>query len=251
MKSRSIITIILLVLVFFSCSKDEIDTYGDTNYIFFEKIGEDGEYPVQDFTFVFENETIMEKIVEIPVTYTGRFYGTDRDFSIEVVDSLTTATEGVHFVIENKDGQKIEKNTEGGNALIKVLRTEDMTEDVFQIGIRLVENNAFKIGQNNTILLNISDLFNEPDWWPVQNGFSSNLGSFTVVKATLWLKFMGVTDGSDPWAVEPYGYTNEYGSISPVEAERKSSVVSFINWLSESEGAPYYDENGTLVLLTI
>jgi len=242
-----------LLLGLCACSEDEMMYYGDTNFVYFEREGEDGALPIQRYTFLLEDDATNEKEVEIPIILIGSFTEADQLVGVEIVDSLTTAEAGKHYQL-NDAKQVFYPNSMNGNLIVNALRVPEMKDSVFTIGLKIISNEAFNAAQNNVLILEISDLFVKPDWWPLEYTNTGNLGEFTVAKATLWLKFMGISDGSDPWAVPPYvAYYNHYADgwgWHPSKADRVSSLNSFILWLRESEGAPYYDENGELVLST-
>ncbi|MDE5422864.1 DUF4843 domain-containing protein [Ancylomarina sp. DW003] len=246
MKKINLIMVALLFHGLFSCTQDDTMTYGDLNYIYFEEEAVDGVFPSTYFSFVFEEDALTEKMLELPVIAAGKLAENDRLFSYQIVDSLTTAVEGVHFTIDPAS-QIMPANAVEGNLLVKLLKTADMETVEYKLGLEIVSSDLFTAEMSTVMEISFSNFFAEPDWWYDGSYYNPSLGAFTQVKGLLWLEFMGVTDGSNPWAVPPF--INEWGYGE--RAKRQLSRESFIRWLEVSPGAPYYDENGELVLDTL
>lgn len=257
MKTKNISIVLALMVLLLSCSKDEITTYRGENYIYFEEeVDDDGEYPSSYFTFLFEDESVSEKIIEIPVLVSGEMLNEDRLFAVEVVDSLTTAIENTHFVID-PDIQLIAVDSTGGNVIVKVLRTPDMQDVEYTIGIKVAANDNFVPAFSQVYKLRISDFLTEPDWWypwtryAGVNGYYPYIGEFTVTKCLLWMEYIGVMDGSDPIANYRVRQSTSTGYWLYEDAPVYALMFGFENWLAAHPDAPLYDENGDLVLNTL
>lgn len=254
MRTKNIIILIVICMGWISCTKDEIDNYGDVNYIYLEASMIDDEFPSQNFSFVFEDEDVTRKIINIPVKVSGKMISEERSFSVEIVDSLTTATENVHYSI-NESEQIIPGNSEGGNIQVHITKTDDMSDSLFQVGIKIVDNNNFKATFSKVFVLKFSAFFAEPDWWYTKvNTYPEwpSIGEFTVVKALLWLEYHDITDGTDPWDNDTYKTSySRPPYFYPKRQERKTDVAAFRLWLTQHPDAPLYDENGDLVLDTL
>lgn len=257
MKTKNISIVLSLLIVVFSCSKDEITTYRGENYIYFEdEVDDEGEYPSTYFTFLFEDDLVAETTIEIPVLIAGEMVDEDRIFAVDVIDTLTTAIEGTHFVID-PDSQMIAANATGGNLVVKLLRTEDMQDVEYTIGIKVVANNNFIPAFSEVYTLRISDFLSEPDWWYPWtsyagiNGYYPYIGEFTVTKCLLWMEYIGIMDGSDPIAEYRVRQSSSTGYWLYEDAPVYALMFGFENWLAAHPNAPLYDENGDLVLNTL
>ncbi|WP_421918574.1 DUF4843 domain-containing protein [Marinifilum sp.] len=249
MKKLNIIFSIILLLVFISCDKDEIMTYEGDDYLYFTNVDEDGNYPEYFNNFVFDDEAVTEKNITVPIFLRGMLSNADRNFKISVVDTLTTATEGLHYTIIQND-QIVPANSIEGTASVKVMKTEDMNENEFSIGIQIESNENFDTTANTVVILKITNSFSQPDWWyPHPNKYyTTHIGPYTQTKALLWLEYFGVTDGSDPlfdirsyvWKGVQYYDPNKF----------KAQVAAFKRWLENEKGDPT-DENGDLVSNTL
>lgn len=246
---RPLIYLLLTVVVFFagSCSTDEVDVFDNHNYISFDFDAKDGAtIPSTSFTFTFSDASVTEKAFEIPVTYAGRFSDREMSFAWQVVDSLTTAVEGVHYKIDRQASQSIVANSNSGVASITLLRTADMKEKTFELTLQLVENEYFKAGPTDRVKIMITDQLVKPDWWSATI-YNRYLGTYSSTKLRLWLEFMEVKDGTDPFETEKYIQWLDYGSGNYIyknyrTSEVVSTIMAFKNWLYNDKGNPYDED---------
>ncbi len=256
MKTKNILIIFSLLILVLSCSKDEITTYRGDDYIYFEdEVDDDGEYPSTYFTFLFEDASVTEKTIEIPMLVSGYMVDNDRLFSVSTIDSLTTAVENTHFEID-PELQLIPGNSTGGNLVVKILRTSDMEDTEYTLGLTVTSNDNFIPAFNLVYKLRFSDFLAEPDWWYPWtryagiNGYYPYIGEFTVTKCLLWMEYIGIMDGTDP--IEEYRVRQSSAGYWIYEdAPVYALMYGFKNWLAAHPDAPIYDENGDLVLNTI
>lgn len=251
---------LIFSIMFNACTVDDIDSFGDQEYINFDiddnygaLIDENG-YVKQDYSFAFEiDQSLNEKVFSLPVMIAGIPKTYDRTFSVQINDTLSTAEEGVHFELFADADNVILAGEETGLFRIKVKKTDDMDTTSYKLAFSIVDNNVIKSGWKSNVVLTISNGMEEPEWWP---SFPS-IGYFTKTKGRLWMAFHGVMDGTDPWLVEPYvewGYDWQQNWVAtPSRSARTTSVRLFVIWLEQGDkdGNPYYDENGDLVLDTI
>ncbi len=249
MKTKNIFLIALLFLGFISCTKNDTMTYEDENFVCLTdwEVRETGEFLKTSFTFLFEDASLTQKVLEIPVMAIGKMINDDRVFALQVVDSLTTAVEGTHFSINAAD-QIVPANSTGGSIKVNLMKTADMDDTEYQLGLELVSNDAFTAGISTVVVIKFSNFFSQPDWWltPTYGG-SYNLGPFTQIKAILWMQYRGITDGSDP-LIDYKQFSSYSGTYSYYpEVEVLGLINGFKYWLETDAGGPYYDENGDLV----
>lgn len=254
-----IVSLIVVLAVFSACSIDEIDTFGSEAYVYFpienerlETIDEYG-YLEKNYTFIFEEEeAITEKVFELPVKLAGTTVDEDRTIAFEIVDSLSSAQEGVHYELLSETESIIPAGAVDGIIKVTLLKTAEMDETMFNLAIKIIDSDDLKAGPQDASVISYSNYLLKPNWWN-----SWFLGDFTVEKCVLWFEFMDVYDGSDPWAVEPYiiWKKNNAGEDIPWsnDTARKQSVQMFVLWLEEGDesGNPYIDENGMKVVDTI
>ncbi len=245
MKFKYIYLVLMLCIFLGACTTDELIEYRGDSYIYFfldEEVNptrpEEEQITLEaNYTFVFEENNVNTKEFEIPVRVSGYMSDADRSFTIEVVDSMTTATEGMHFSIDNAK-HVIKAGETGGKAVISLNRTADMKDSVYTVGIRLIESESFKEVIRTYYQLSISDLLTQPDWWYYE-GF---MGEFTQQKCLHWMQYNDVTDGTDPIGHLHYFYD---------EGERGAILQGFIRYLRDHPDAPLLDENGDVILETL
>ncbi|WP_430815950.1 DUF4843 domain-containing protein [Carboxylicivirga sp. RSCT41] len=259
MNKLIIVSLVILLAVVSACSIDEIETFSSEAYVYFpienerlENIDDFG-YLEKNYTFIFESEqAVSEKLYELPVKIAGAAIDKDRKIAFAVVDSLSSAKEGVHYELVSETESIIPAGVVDGTIKVMLLKTAEMDETMFDLAIKIIDSDDLKAGPQDAIIIKYSNFLLKPNWWNTWT-----LGEFTIAKCVLWLNFMGVDDGSDPWAVEPYiiWKKNNAGDDIPWanETARKQSVQMFVLWLEEGDenGDPYIDENGMDVVDTI
>lgn len=265
MKKILIYFTIILCTAFNACTIDEIDTFSTEDYAYFDIDDQEGKligdygYILQQYTFALESDqNTTEKTVTYPVTFAGSPKSNDRYVSVVVIDSLTTATEGLHFDLMSDSENIIPAGEMIGKMALKVYKTEDMDTERYQIALNIVDNDLINAGPKKKLLLTVSNQFEKPNWWYDDPWSNEYIGEYTVTKCRLWMIFHDVLDGSDPWGKEPYvkwtySYWSEKYIWVPVSSKRLESIRLFALWLAEGDenGDPYIDENGIEVLSTL
>ncbi len=257
MKTKNSSIILLLLVFVLSCSKDEITEYRGVNYVYFEdEVNDEGEYPSKYFTFLFEDESTTEKLIEIPVLVSGAMSDIDRLFKVEIIDTLTTAVENTHYVMD-PDMQLVGNNSTGGNLIVRILRTADMKDTEYTLGLKVVANDNFTPAFSQVYVLRFSDFLAQPDWWypwtryAGLNGSYPYIGEFTVTKCLLWMEYNGVMDGTNPIAQHISRFNPSVGEWQYNDAPVDAIIFGFRKWLENHPDAPLYDENGDLVVNTL
>ncbi|GAF05208.1 DUF4843 domain-containing protein [Saccharicrinis fermentans] len=257
MKTKNISIILIFWVFVLSCSKDEVTKYRGVDYVYYEdEVNAEGEYPSKYFTFLFEDESTEEKIIEIPVLVSGEMSDKDRVFSVEIVDTLTTAVEGTHFVID-PDIQLITNQSPGGNLIVNILRTPDMKDTEYTVGLKITSNDNFTSSFSQVYTLRFSDFLAQPDWWypwtkyAGVSGTYPYIGEFTVTKCLLWMEYNDVMDGTNPIGEHISRFNTYVGEWQYNDATVFAIMYGFGKWLESHPDAPIYDENGDLVVNTL
>lgn len=245
---KFIIIYLSAFLTLASCKKDSLMFFDDNNYLYVNLTKEATQiYPQRSFTFTFGAETVQEKVFQIPVKFAGRVSDIDRTFKISVIDTLTTAINGEDFEIVN-DNQKILAGKADGFIELKLKRTAKMKTATYNIAFKIEDNENFKSGQEPIGKILVSDRLIKPEWWDAYH--VRLLGTYSNLKCLLWLEYMNVNDGSDPWTATPYqGLT--FGVLGISDAKAKSSVLGFKNWLRTEKSDPFDTELNNTVILSL
>ena len=91
-----------LVLAFSACSKEEVPLYDTENANFIQFVNPNTDTLELSFMFYPTVASGAAYDYAIPVQILGLAKDKDREYKVVVVDSLTTATEGKHFVMPEK-----------------------------------------------------------------------------------------------------------------------------------------------------
>lgn len=247
MKKIFAVVLCAIALVQVSCSTDEIDLFDSNDYVYFNIKNDDGTVDsTKSFTFTFLDASVKDTIYEMPVKFLGRFKDKDTQFEWKVVDSLSTAQAGVHYKLLDANKQFIPAKSSEGKANIQLIRTADMKSKSYVVTLQLVENGNFKVGPLDQIKIKISDQLVKPDWW-VYTTYVRYLGTYSPTKLLLWLEFMGVRDGSDPFETDKYVYYADRGTGNFIyknykDSEIKSTTLAFMHWLREVKNNPYDED---------
>lgn len=229
-----------------SCSVDEIDTFDSNDYLSFDSNS-------MSYTFAFSDSSVKSHDFEIPVSYAGRYRDHDADFSIVAVSDTGqfVAKEGVQYQMLDESNQVIPAGKNSGVAKIRLLRTQEMTTETYRVRLAIQANQYFKPGITDTMTVSVTDRLVKPDWW-TQTPYNSYLGSYTETKLRLWLEFMGVTDGSDPFDTDEYIQWLDWGTgvfnhKSYRDSAVKPKVMEFHDWLIHKKGNPVDPTTGKAV----
>lgn len=241
---KKYILLVLTALLVAACSTDEIDTFDSHNYLSFESSS-------LSYTFAFSPSTVTSNDFDIPVVYAGRFSDTDAPFEITDVPEKSTAKRGTHYELLDEKDQVIKAGTNTGIAKIRLLRTDSMAEKTYYLKLAIKENSYFKSGITDTMTVSITDRLIKPDWW-VNFPYDRFLGGYTETKLRLWLEFMGVTDGSNPFDTDEYIQWLDYGTghfiyKSYRDSAVKPKIMEFLDWLLHTKGNPVDPDTKTPV----
>jgi len=244
---------LILSMAITSCSEDKLDSFVENDYLYFnsEEQTEVG-FPLQEFSFLFEEEAVTSKNVQVPVQLAGRFAEHDRTFNVSIVDSLTTAVEGVDYALEQQNFI-LKANEKEGAVIVKVNLTPELDEEKLKIALKIEDGDDFSAGSEGVLVLSITNRLLKPDWWEILHR-PIQFGPFTEKKGGLLMKYMGVTDGRDPFLGDPYTFEMTYLGTTYVlynGGPCQAKLNGFKSWLLTSDGAPYYDENGDLIYNTM
>ena len=244
---KNISAIIVSAVMLVACSTDEIDVFDSHNYLSFSSES-------LSYTFAFDDEETKSADFNIPVVYAGRYNDQDVTFSIVAVPEKSTAVEGTHYQMPAAQDMIIKANENTGNLVLKLLRTEDMKEGNDTLVLAVKANDNFLPGPVDTMKVVITDRIIKPDWW-TYTVYDRYLGSYTEMKLKLFLEFMGVTDGSDPFDTDEYVQWLDYGTGNYIyksfkDWEVKPKVMEFRQWLLTEKGNPV-DTDGKPIAETL
>lgn len=192
--------VFLAILGFTSCSEEQIQTYKDTNNIYFSP----AVYPIYTvsspspmltdstgFSFGLDNEAIKEKMYLLPMRVQGKVSDVDRKVKL-TVDPSSTAVLGTHFFIPENIVMRAGREVD--TIPIRVSRTADMKAKQLTVVLNLEENEFFSTKMQTKVTnvltqktmsfirfkLTFDDQLVQPPRW-----FVPYLGVFTAKKIFL------------------------------------------------------------------
>lgn len=227
MKRLSVITILCCWLI--SCSKDAVDEYGETNYVYLAKDSADiKEVEPIEYSFAFHPGAEMDT-VPVLVKLIGRLSDQDRLVTLKVEASQTTALTGDYQL----PAPMVLRAGRAVDTIALVLHNSDrLKTGKFKIRLVLEANEHFQPGPpaNRYIDITFSDMIARPGWWDnvVETNF---LGRYSDAKYRLFIEATGVAD-----------------MTGLPETEQRAYAIIFRDFLARGRenGEVYEDENGMI-----
>jgi len=232
---KSLMLALIIILVFFSCKKDEI--------MFFE--GKDalsiyvGQYEADSTSYSFASRlpSVMRDTIFLKVRVQGAPTKTDRKFQL-AADSGSTAVEGVDYMLP-----EIILPADSVRILYPVilLRSAQLKEKTMLLNVTVKASDIFEkgaIGQEIKKTFSIArykikfnDYLSKPSYW---DDIEWAVGEFSVTK----LQFMFTV----------YGEDTVFGDLSTGELLNMRLRLRAAQKTYEAENGPLLDENGKQVI---
>lgn len=255
MKKILILSIIFLsVLGFTSCEQEEIQTYQDTDNIYFSNAvfaPNNISAPLIDstgFSFGFDNSGITQRIFKIPIRVQGKLSDIDRKVKL-TIDPSSTAIQGTHFTLPENivmhAGQEVD------TILVTVFRSPDMKKNAFTLVLNLEENEFFTTKMQTKVVnvltqktmsfirykLTFDDKLTQPSGWYVPY-----LGVFTAKKFFLMCELMNLN---------PEMFTQKLGApgLSVPDISYYQTFMKRYLADQKSSGSIIYEEDGTEMII--
>ncbi|MBO9633941.1 MAG: DUF4843 domain-containing protein [Chitinophagaceae bacterium] len=220
---RNTITIVALLALMQSCSKDEIIRYDSGDYIQFNKSYKDSSM----FSFLAlpdDDEAKTPLVVEL----VGKPSDKDRQYKITVANELTTATTA-HYSLPSTF--TLRANRTSDTAWVTVKKLPDLSVRPVRLVLKIESTDELKYGQVDycVSILNISNVIARPDWWN-QTVEWYYLGEYSDKKYSLFIQVTGLSEINS----------------SNIDIVRYYTM-KFKNYLLQEKdaGRTVYEENGT------
>lgn len=222
MKLLYIITV--AACLFAACSKDKLEEYGQTNYIYLAN----DSATVIEYSFAFHPGEEKDT-VPVAIKLVGRLSGQDRPVALLVDASHTTAL-NTDFQLPNPILLRGGRATDTINLILH--KSARLQQQKFKLRLMLSENDIFHLGPvtNRFIDIVFSDMIARPAWW--NNVVTTNfLGQYSDTKYRLFIEATGIAD---------------MAGLS--ENEQRAYAIIFRDFLARGreQGETYVDENGNV-----
>lgn len=228
----------MVLSIFSSCTIDEIDTYGNTNYVSFVKKMVD----TTKFSFFF----FVEDDVQYPlqVKLVGQFLAEDTEFYLEVDETKTTLNKNLFEVPEKftfRAGQLLD------TIYLRIKNSDDLliNKYVLQLNIKSGKNLASSKGPYGTAVLLVSDQTERPEWWTLTypQGPDGPLDQASIESVYL-----------GPFSREKYEAFIEATGVHDLTGKTldqiRSYSLQFLYWLKEQD-PPREEANGESIKIPI
>jgi len=155
--------------------------------------------------FAFSTSDIIADTVNINVRLMGMPVDYDRYFELEIIDSITTGTEGVHFA-KLQGNYLLSAMKYETTFPIVALRNSTLKDSTYQFGVKIKDNDYFSMGAvgYQSVIVQIKDFESEPIWWSQLNGvlISSYYGRYHPMKLKVfWDLWQVPEDERQDWVV--------------------------------------------------
>ncbi len=208
-----------LALAFVACSESEIPTYDLSSCrLYFTGAQE------QNITFQFYPGTDTYE-ARFPMQLIGQQFGEDREVSIQVVDTATTARPEEYTL---PDPVLFRKGLFTDTLKVLLKRTARMDSEEVKLGLRIVENETFKFGYPDSLMVRVkfSNLLRQPEWW-TEDITNAIFGPYSDEKYHYLIVATGIADYSN------YSLTE----MRHVRDQYQDALDAHPEW-TEADGSP-------------
>jgi hypothetical protein len=212
-----------------ACSKDSVDQYGDTPFVYLiNKSGDTSSMKPIEYSFAFHPGADKDT-VPLLVKLMGKLKNQNRSIALTVDASQTTAIANDYQLpqtIELRAGLAVD------TIALVLYKSDRLKTGKFKIRLALQANENFQPGPpaNRFVDITFSDMIARPGWWTsiVETNF---LAKYSDNKYRLFIEATGIADMTD---------------LS--ETEQRAYAIIFRDFLARGRenGEVYEDENGQI-----
>ena len=189
---KQIIYILVVNIVvgscFISCNKSEIPLYDGKHKLYIEN-----EDDVDSLYLSFFLNQGSEKLeAKFPIGLIGSLLTEDKEYTLKVIDSLTTAEEGDYLISENT---LFRKNLVEDTIVITINKPNiSIGDKMLNVAFELVENENFEVAYQDrkSVIVAFDIKESKPTWW-TNTVTDSFLGVYSSKKYKEFVKATGVS----------------------------------------------------------
>lgn len=243
---RFLLYIIPAILLFCSCSTDDIQTFGEEHEIYFAKYFKDEAYPGTAkadstlVTFFFADDDDECVYGDLIVYLSGRQLERDLHFSLRVVEDMTTAQPEEYTLADSYTFRALQL-AEGATVFqdtihIQLNRSSRLAslQDGYRLTLEIVPNDEVGVGpyERSRAVLRIMQDPVQPEWW-TREVSSTLMGDYSPKKYKTFLQNVEGAERLDGVLISQH----------PDQALKL--VRQFKQWLLEN---PTYEEDGDTLM---
>lgn len=189
----------LFVALSTGCKEEMTDTYIAKHSIFFPKKDKANKRIDTVYVSFFNNPGKDELKVPFKINLIGNILDSDTEYSVEVIDSLTTAVAGEYALPEKI---LFRKGVPTDSLYITIFKKESLLTKSATVTLQIAENENFRVGYSDRqqIKLRFDNIISKPSWWNKEIE-SVYLGKFSPKKYQLYIETSGKTstEGLEGW----------------------------------------------------
>lgn len=222
------------LLLFCSCSEEELNVYQGSNYVYFTYMEDKGAQEVE-FNFATDAPLVREGKVTVKMTLLGYLLEKDATCSLSVVEDKTTAQAGIDYA-PLAPGIFHSGAVEDGYE-VTVYRDEELLNTDYTLTLSLDEVEGCLVGPSEYkhVTIKVTDAVSKPVWW--EQSAAANLGVYSDRKYRVFIIFM---DGEILESLDKY-----------TGIEFANLIADFKAWWKEQwelGNYHYYDADGVTPL---
>lgn len=216
--------LLLSLLLFSSCSKEDISVFNDERHIYFNSIHNKHEYK---YSFLYTRDDSV--VLRLPVKFFGKPTSPQSWFLVNSNSSKTTANEGSEYKLNTN--QPFKSGLFVDSLEVTLYKSERLNNSEQCLSIKLESNEFFTASVRDSLVMDIyfTNKIAQPSWWNTEV-VTAYLGSYSDMKFMLFIEHI---------------YAGDFGLLS--ESEKLHYARMFKNWLSVN---PRY-ENGVLITVPV
>lgn len=178
-----------------ACKKNVLMPYLATDNVYLHYLDENGFQDTTTISYSFAfNPTLVQDTIWVPIIVTGQRVSKSRQFTLSIVDSLTTAIAGVHYeALKSSYTLPADSGTFKIPIILKNIDNALSTKSV-TLGFRTTTGGDFSAElplYQRTKKVIFSNRLERPSWWIY---WESQLGIYSRIKHQLFLITSGTTD---------------------------------------------------------
>lgn len=262
MKTKYLLFIFAFSFIW-SCDKEEIALFeSEEAGIYFQRVSSWIVGGAENYTDSISvslsgwSSSITTYTVNVGIKTMGKQCDYDRPVKVSIDPERTTAIEGVHFEVKT-DTIAVKAGTSSVNVPVRILRTADLTENVYDIALKLEDNEHFKCllptykntnsytstGKQiygNKFIMSISELYSAPRYWGTASAY---FGEWSAQKYIVVNTVCGWT--TTDWNNAAYsGQKIQLGRLSFAAKQ----VQHYLQEMADN-GTPVRESDGSFMIL--
>ena len=193
-------TTFCLLLVFASCSEEQLEVYHGDNYVYFTYMSDKSPQKIT-FNFATDAPLLREGTVKVKMTLLGYLLEENATCDISAVGEKSTARSGIDYAPLTSG--IFHKGLAEDTYEVTVYRNEALlnTEYTLTLSLDAVENCLVGPAEYQYVTIQVTDRISCPVWWSQSS--AANLGVYSDMKYRVFYHFHWMARYSNHWINTP------------------------------------------------